>query len=201
MLLTKTLAASLVMAACSIAATSASAQTYFLDASQFNYMSADKIQGYIKTDKVGTFTTKEAVEEVLQQTSFGFKIMDGASVLSELTVLNSAWELDLRSIMGVSLVISDSEFSLSFVTPQEFSSARLLLISDDGSTRLQFSQVNNISDYSIIHMSYNASHSASTNLPFGSTFVLSAALVPEPSSYVMLGLGLAFLGMTARRRS
>jgi hypothetical protein len=177
----------------------ASAQTFQLNANDYSYSGATRIEGYISTTLTGTFTTQSEVENALNQTTFGFALFDGSTKLSEITSADSAWQLILGVGAGVNLTITNSAFSLNFLTPVEFTDGRLILQSADLSTVFQFSQDNNVTDNAGTHFGFNAVHSAFHNANYDATFTLNAAsAVPESSTYSMLALGL--LGLMAYRR-
>lgn len=175
------------------------AQTYQLNANDYSYSGSTRIEGYISTNLIGSFTTQSEVENALSQTTFGFALFDGSTKLSEITSADSAWQLVLGVGAGVNLTITDTAFSLNFLTPIEYTEGRLLLQSADLLTVFQFSQMNNVTDNAGSGFGYNAVYSASHAANYGDTFTLNAAsAVPEPSTYSMLALGL--LGMVAYRR-
>lgn len=196
----KILVQSIALGSTLLVATSASAQTYVLDSSLFNYRESDQLLVSIDTNQIGTFTTKAEIEDVLAQSTFKISLFNGAEKLTELTHLDTAWRLVLGSNATANLTITDSQFALTFFTPQEYTDARLSLQSANLTSIFQFSQSNNVSDYNTIHFGYNAVHSAYNPLNYGASFVLTAA-VPEPSSYAMLALGLGLLGWAARRKA
>jgi len=155
----------------------------------------------LTTDFRGTLTDEGAIEALLNSATYAADLYGSAGTLTHLDNSNSRWDLSFSGVGATALLdVRDTGMLLSFATVQEFSGALLLLRSLDGLSVLQYRQENNVSDSNLVFFTFNAVHGAIDILPYGSTFLMPAAPIPEPEVLTTLALGLFFMRWATRKR-
>lgn len=182
---------------------SANAATYDLVNFPFAYNGdATAITATLTTNHLGTLSDPAAIETFLNATQYSATLFGTNGALRVLDNSNSQWELyfSYGSTPAVTLDVSDTAISLSFSTMAEYTGAALLLRSSDNLSILQYRQENNVSDYNFVGFQFNAVNDAGSPLPYGSTFIMSAIPVDEPTVPAMMAMGLLLVGGLARTR-
>jgi len=161
--------------------------TYDISAFPFTYSDAESVYGTLQTSASGTFSSAAAIAAIFNSSAYVATLYGPMGVISSIDNLNSAWHIELSEPgASVQLTIDDTQISLSFSTPTEFSEGVLLARSDDMRTIFQFAQSNNVSDVNFADYDYDAINSAYSPMPYGATFVFPA--IPEPSAALLLTL-------------
>jgi hypothetical protein len=176
-----------------LAGGSSKAATYDLAQFPYTFSWATEVHATLQTSAYGTYTTQKEIEDFLNQAAYSVTMKDGTTTLFQMNHDNAAWHLILEGLSGdasATLTCTPTELTLDFSTPGEITWAGLLLRGyfeqPDAYVAwatLQYSQGNNITDFSFAHADYDAVHSADCNVAYNASFRFPA-IVREPAEGV-----------------
>lgn len=192
------------LAALSALSLAANATTFNGANYSFSFMGTNAVDVAITTNQVGSFSDGASIAQFFNNASFEATLHSESGVLTSLNNSNSTWSVSFSEFGNPSAALqaTSSGLTLMLNASQEFTSARLLLRSNDGLSVLQYAQDNNISDNAYVNFSFNAMFMANAKQTLGQSFTFGAvaAPVPEPTPQILLGIGLAVLAIQASRR-
>ena len=167
--------------------------TYDLTGGNLSYggvwaSSSPKVEASLSiiTEISQTFTTQDDILAFFNSTPFLIKMNTSAGLLTEMNNENSEWSFQkMGNINSTILAVSPDKMTLLFDT-DDGSEIFLRLTGLNGNFgSVQFSQVNNVTDYNFIYFGYNAVYYAEESRTYNTPFVFNA--VPEPYGHIVTG--------------
>lgn len=161
-----------------------------------------RVEGTLTTSQLGSFTTPAAIESLFNSSSVSLQVLAGDD--TAFVVDDSApWEF-LFSV-GASAVVTTSptQLSIDFSTPSENSVVEFNVYGPPG--RIQFRQDNHVSDTTEIFVDYEFPDASppiydSSSATFAYDSALIFPVVPEPSGWILCGIGFAAFVRFRRKR-